>query len=176
MTSVERIRAKKLPSRVAGRRQPNLVGTIEGTIVATAVVAGLSESNSISAGRALWVLVATGGFFWVAHVYADLLAGRIQGQHRMGHDDVVAVMSREWPLCQSTFALAVPLALGALGVLSRDVALNVATLVGVMALVAWGVVFARREGLGIAGIVGAASMNATVGLIIIGFKVAFGER
>jgi hypothetical protein len=42
----------------------------------------------------------------------------------------------------------------------------------VTALVAWGIVFSRREGLGVAGIVGAASMNATVGLIIIGFKVA----
>jgi hypothetical protein len=172
VTTVERIRAKKLPSRVAGRRQPNLVGTIEGTIVATAVVAGMSESATLSALRALWILLATGTFFWVAHVYADLLAGRIQGHHRMRGADIRAVMSREWPLCQSTFALAVPLALGALGIVDRDVALNLATLVGVAALVAWGVVFARREGHGLAGIVGAAAMNATVGLIIIGFKVA----
>jgi hypothetical protein len=172
VTTVERIRAKKVPSRVAGRRQPNLIGTIEGTIVATAVVAGLSESNSISSLRALWILLATGTFFWVAHVYADLLAGRIQGHHRMKRGDVIGVMSREWPLCQSTFALAAPLALGALGVLSRDTALSLATMVGVTALVAWGVVFARRERHGLAGIVGAAAMNATVGLLIIGFKVA----
>jgi hypothetical protein len=172
MTTVERIRARKLPSRVAGRRQPNLVGTIEGTIVATAVVAGMSESATLSALRALWILLATGTFFWVAHVYADLLAGRIQGHHRMRWTDIRAVMSREWPLCQSTFALGVPLALGAVGILGREAALNVATFVGISALVAWGVVFARREGHGPAGVVGAAAMNATVGLLIIGFKVA----
>ena len=44
--------------------------------------------------------------------------------------------------------------------------------VGVAALFGWGVVFSRREGHGLAGIIGAASLNATVGLVIIGLKVA----
>jgi hypothetical protein len=172
VTTIERVRDKRYPSRVAGRRSPNLVGTIEGTIVATAVVAGVSESATVSPLRAFWILLATGVFFWVAHVYADLLAGRIQGHHRMKRRDVIGVMSREWPLFQSTFVLAVPLGLGALGILSRETALNLAVLVGVAALVAWGVVFSRREGHGLAGIVGAASLNATVGLLIIALKVA----
>jgi hypothetical protein len=41
----------------------------------------------------------------------------------------------------------------------------------VAALVGWGVVFSRREGHGFAGVVGAATVNATVGLLIIGLKV-----
>ena len=172
MTTIERIRDKRYPSRVAGRRSPNLVGTIEGTIVAMAVVAGLSESATVSPLRACWILLATGAFFWVAHVYADLLAGRIQGRNRTKRRDVIAVMSREWPLFQSTFVLAVPLGLGALGILSRDAALNLAVLVGAAALVGWGIVFSRREGYGLAGVVGAASVNAMVGLLIIALKVA----
>ena len=172
MTTIERIKDKRYPSRVAGRRSPNLVGTIEGTIVAMAVAAGLSESATVSELRALWILLATGAFFWVAHVYADLLAGRIQGRHRMRGRDVVGVMSREWPLFQSTFWLAVPLLLGALGLFDRETSLNLAVLVGAAALVCWGVVFSRREGYGLAGIVGAASVNATVGLLIIALKVA----
>ena len=44
--------------------------------------------------------------------------------------------------------------------------------VGVAALFGWGVVFARREGHGLAGIIAAASLNAAVGLVIIGLKVA----
>lgn len=170
MTTVERIRAKKLPSRVAGRRQPNLVGAIEGTIVATAVVATLDESSA-SVLRSFWILLATGTFFWIAHVYADLLAARIKGHHRMKRDDVTGVMSREWPLLASSFVLAIPLALGWMGVLSRDLALGVATGVGVAALIGWGVVFSRREGHGLAGVVAAATMNAAVGVLIIGLKV-----
>lgn len=158
--------------RTAGRRSPNLAGAIYGTIIATAVVAGLDEGASVSAARALGILLGTGAIFWAAHVYAYLLADRIQGHRRTKRDDVKRVMSREWPLFQSTFPLAVPLVLGWLGILGRDNALGLATLVGVVTLVAWGVSFARREGYGVAGIVGAATVNAVVGLLIIGLKLA----
>jgi hypothetical protein len=50
--------------------------------------------------------------------------------------------------------------------------LGVATGIGVAALIAWGIVFSRREGHGLAGVVGAAIVNATVGLLIIALKVA----
>ena len=39
------------------------------------------------------------------------------------------------------------------------------------ALVGWGVVFSRKEGHGLVGIVVAAALNAAVGLLIVGFKV-----
>ena len=163
---------RHLPSRVAGRRAPNLVATIEGTIVATAVVAGLDESDSVSPPRALWVLLATGAFFWIAHVYADLLAGRIQGHHRMRRRDVTRCClgngrssnRRSRSQCPSHSVRSAYWMTG-----SRS---NLAWLVGVAALVGWGIVFARREGHGLAGVVGAASLNASVGLVIIVLKVA----
>jgi hypothetical protein len=158
--------------RLAGRRSPNLAGAIYGTIVATAVVAGVDEKNTVSPARAFWILVASGVFFWAAHVYAYLLADRLHGRHRMKREDVSRVMSREWPLLQASFPLAVPLALGSLGIIDGDSALGLATLVGVASLVAWGVLFSRREGHGLVGIVGAATANAAVGLFIIGIKLA----
>jgi hypothetical protein len=160
-------------SRVAGKRAPNLAGAIYGTIVATAVVSGIdASSRDSSAWRAFWLLLASGVFFWAAHVYAFLLADRIQGHHRTRREDIGRVMSREWPLLQSSVPLAVPLALGWLGILSSDAALGLAMLVGVATLVAWGVAFSRREGYGLAGIAGAASTNALVGMTIIGLKAA----
>ena len=167
-----RMADRRLPSRLAGRRAPNLVGTIEGAIVATALVAGLDEADSVSPARAVWLLLATGAFFWLAHAYADLLAGRIQGHYRMKRHDIVRVVYREWPLFQSTFPLAVPLLLGALGLLSAGTAFNLAWMIGVVALIGWGVLFARREGYGLAGVVATASMNASVALLIIVLKVA----
>jgi hypothetical protein len=158
--------------RLPGRSSPNLAGAIYGTIVATAVVAGLDEKTSVTAARAFWILLGSGVFFWAAHVYAYLLADRLHGRHRMKRDDVRQVISREWPLFQSTFPLAVMVALGALGLIDRDSALGLAMFVGVATLAAWGVVFAHREGYGLAGIVAAATANATVGLFIIGLKVA----
>jgi hypothetical protein len=158
--------------RLAGRKSSNLAGAIYGTIVSTAVVAGLGEKTSVSPARAFWILLASGVFFWAAHVYAFLLADRLHGRHRMKWDDVSRVMSREWPLLQSSFPLAVPLALGSLGIIDGDSALGLATFVGVASLAAWGILFSRREGHGPAGMVGAAAANATVGLLIIGLKLA----
>lgn len=159
-------------SRVAGKRAPNLAGAIYGTIVATAVVASIDAKTDESAWRAFWLLLASGVFFWAAHVYAYLLADRIQGHHRTRREDIGRVMSREWPLLQSSVPLAVPLTLGGLGILSTDAALGLATFVGVATLVAWGVAFSRREGYGLAGIAGAASINAFVGMTIVGLEAA----
>ena len=134
MTAIERIKEKHVPSHVAGRRSRNLVAAIEGTIVATAVVATIDANDSGSDARAFWILLATGTFFWIAHVYADLLAARIKGHHRMRREDVAHVLHREWPLLQASMLLAVPLAMGALGIISGAAALDLALAVGVAAL------------------------------------------
>jgi hypothetical protein len=170
--ATETITVGRLASRVAGRRSANLAGAIYGTIVATAVVAGLGERASVSPRRALWILLASGLFFWAAHVYSSLLARRIQSRRRTTRADVRTALSREWPLFYSSFPLAVPLVLGWAGVFSGHLALGVATFVGVLTLVGWGIVFSRREGYGLTGIVAAASINAAVGLFIVGLKVA----
>jgi hypothetical protein len=170
--TAEPLTVKVLASRVSGRRSPNLVGAIYGTIVATAVVAGLGERHSVSPSRALWILLASGLFFWAAHAYATLLAARIQERRRTKRADVRGALSQDWPLFQASVPLAVPLVLGSLGILGDRTALAVATAVGIVTLVALGIGFARREGYGLAGIVATASVNAAVGLFIIGVKVA----
>src|SRR3954470_9096590 len=125
MAVASRIKAKKIPSHILGRRSPNLAGAIEGTIIATAVVAGLDEAQATPA-RALLLLAATGTFFWAAHVYALLLAGRIHGHHRMRPGDVGRVMAIEWPLLQACSPLALPLVLGAAGLIGDDLSLTLA--------------------------------------------------
>jgi hypothetical protein len=163
---------RSLASRTAGRRSPNLAGAIYGTIIATAVVAGLDEAGSVSPARALAILLGTGAVIWAAQVYASLLAGRVQRHRRTRAEDVSRVMSREWPVFLASLPLAVPLLLGWTGVLDRDPAIALATLVGIAALVAWGIRLARREGYGVAGVAGVATANAALGLFIIGVKSA----
>ena len=170
--ATEAISVKHVASRVAGKRSPNLPGAIYGTIVATAVVAGLGERASVSPPRALAILLASGVFFWAAHVYASLLAQRIEGHRRTNRGDLRRALAREWPLFYSSLPIAVPLALAWPGVLGGHLALGFATFVGVLTLAAWGIRFSRREGYGATGIVAAASINAGVGLLIVGLKVA----
>jgi hypothetical protein len=163
---------RSLASRAAGRRSPNLAGAIYGTIIATAVVAGLDEASSVSAARALAILLGTGAVIWAAEVYASLLAGRIRRHRRTRAEDVRRVMSREWPVFLASLPLAVPLFLGWAEVLERETAIGLATLVGIVALIGWGIRLAHREGYGAAGIAGVATVNAALGLFIIGLKSA----
>jgi hypothetical protein len=167
-----RLRFKNAPSRVAGRRSPNLAGVIYGTILATAIVAGMDEQGSVSSARALGVLLATGAILWSARVYAYLFAERLRERRRVQPGEVRRLIAREWPVFQATLPLAVPLTLGTLGVLSTGLALVLATLVGVAMLIGWGVVLSRRAGQGRAGVVGAAAVNSLVGLLIISLELA----
>ena len=116
--------------------------------------------------------MATGTFFWIAHVYADLLADRIKGHHRMGRHAIGTV----WPgngrsssraSCSPFRSRSAPRR-----ALSAQLALDLAWLGGIAALVGWGVVFSRKEGHGLVGIIVAATLNAAVGLVIVGLKVA----
>jgi len=159
------------PPKVALRLPANLAGGIYGTILATALVAGLSEGHA-SSGRALVIILGTGAIVWAAHVYASLLANRLERQRRLSRAEVRCVGARDWPLFQSSVPLAIPLAMGWLGIFSRDTALTLATLVGMGTLVVWGIGLARSEGRGARGTVFAATMNAAVGLFIIALKVA----
>jgi hypothetical protein len=160
------------PPKVAPRLPANLAGGIYGTILATALVAGLDEGHTFSAARALGILLGTGAVLWAAHVYAAVLADRIERQPRPSWAEVRQIALREWPLFQSSVPLAVPLALGWLGLLARSTALSLATMVGVVTLVWWGIAFARHQGHGVGAIVIAVTMNAVVGLFIVGLKVA----
>ena len=91
--------------------------------------------------------MASGVFFWAAHVYAYLLSDRIHGHVPTTRADVQRIAFREWPLFQSTFPLAVPLALGWSGLIDGDTALVLATIVGVATLAAWGISFLAPRGL-----------------------------
>src|SRR5215207_9669318 len=163
---------RSLASWTVGRRSPNLAGTIYGTIIATTVVAGLDEATSVSAARALGILLGTGVVIWAAQVYATVIANYIQGHRGTKAGDVSRVAFREWPVFQASLPLALPLILGWTGVLGTETAIGLATLVGAAALIGWGINLARRKGLGRAGIAGVATANAVIGLFIIGLKAA----
>jgi hypothetical protein len=168
----DRVAVKRLASRISGKRSKNLTSAIYGTILATAVLTGIDAAEPVTARRALAILLATGTVVWAAHVYAHLLADRLEGRHRMKRGDIRRVMSDQWPLLQSTLVPATPLALGALEIVARDAALNLARLACVATLFGWGWVFSRREGHGYLGRAGAGALNACVGLFIIGLELA----
>jgi hypothetical protein len=150
---------------------PSVAPAIYGQILATALVATLSEDGSISAGELLFWFAVTMLVFWFAHVYAEAVAERFRRDRSLTWRDVRQVAKRESPELTSALPALVILALGGVHVLTREAAADLAIGLGVVALFAWGFVIARRSGLSPLATAGAVAVNGAFGLAIVALKV-----
>lgn len=127
------------------RPEANLSGAIYGVITATAVIAATS-AHSESLGQILAGTVATLVVFWLAHVYAEVLAHHLTGGHRPSIAVVRVALVKELPVIEAPAVSVLLLVLGVLGLLDAGRAVNLALWTGVAQLAAWGVAYARQQG------------------------------
>jgi hypothetical protein len=124
-------------------RGPHSARAIYGTILVLAVVAAVSGDDDASATYILFGVLITSLVFWIAHMYAELLTSAVNDPSRSWRELWRAAARSEWPLMEAALAPAVPLLLGAVGVLSRDTAVNLAYVVGLLDLFGWGIAIGR---------------------------------
>ena len=75
--------------------EANLAGAIYGTVIVTALVAGLSENDSLSEAEIVVGVVATMLAFWLAHAYGTLVARGTQGGTLPGWREARAALAHE---------------------------------------------------------------------------------
>ena len=148
---------------------PDTAGAIYGTIVAMALIAGAAADPGH--GGLLWLTVATLFVFWLAHVYAQTLSHHLKGAKRLEWPAVKAAMVEEWPLLEGPIPLLVVLALGELHVLEGRTAIRLALWIGVIELVTWGILYARRQQWGWLPAATAGAVNGLLGLAIVFLEV-----
>ena len=156
-----------------GRYEANLAEGIYGTILATALVAGLSEDPVLSPGEAAVTLLVTCAVFWLAHTYSEMLARPDRG---LTLTELRRTAAQEGALLESAILPVAALSAGWEGFLPRQVAFNTAIGVGVASLFAVGILLARREGYGAGGTVIAGLLSAVCGLLIVVLKVLVEHR
>jgi hypothetical protein len=130
---------------VTAERVPRLAGAIYGTILVLAVIGALSEDDEVGSGELLAAVLTTSVVFWLAHIYADVIAQRLAGVTGTVVAHVREAASHEWPLVEAALAPSAPLLLGAVGILSRSTAVNLALAVGLADLFAWGYMAGRAS-------------------------------
>jgi hypothetical protein len=149
---------------------PDTAGAIYGTIAAMAVIAGSAADPSHA--RALRLTAATLFVFWLAHVYAQALSHHLRGARRLEWSVVRTAMAEERPLLEGPLPLLVVLALGSpLGILDEHLSIRLALWLGVAQLVAWGILYARRQRWGWPTAVTAGAVNGLFGLLIVLLEV-----
>jgi hypothetical protein len=125
--------APRSPERA---RQQDSAGAIYGSMAAAAVIA--ASGRHLPPGQVLALTLSTLLTFWLAHVYARVLAHHLQAATGLRWDIVVAAMVEEWPMVAAPAPALAVLLLGAVGVLEEHLAVNLALWVGVAQLVGWG--------------------------------------
>jgi hypothetical protein len=148
--------------RVA-RTTGSLTEAIYGLILATSVIAVSREYESSNAGLIAVTVFVTGIVFWLAHVYARVLAGSITHHRMLNRSEVREVLRHDWPLVEVTIPLVVILALGVLDIVSDKAAILAATLAALVELAAAGAYTARTSGAGLRGTVVSAVVAVTLG-------------
>ena len=161
----------------ARRWRPLVAGTtgsvteaIYGLILATSVIAVSSEYASSNAGLVGVTVLVTGVVFWLAHVYARVLAGSITEHRAPSRSDVREAVRHDWPLVEVTVPLLLVLALGVLDVLADKTAILAATLTVLAELAGAGAYAARASGAGLPGTVASALIAVTLGGVVVLLK------
>ena len=150
-------------------RASDSAGAIYGTIVAMAMIAAGAHGTGVD--RLLVVTVATLCVFWIAHVYATALEHHLRAARRLDWAAIKRAMAEEWPLVTGPLPCLVVLFLGALGIFEQQTTIRLALWIGVVQLVGWGVMFARRQQWGWLTAVTAGIVNAICGVAIVVLEV-----
>ena len=152
------------------RTAGSITEAIYGLILATSVIAVSHEYDPSNAGLIGVSVLVTGIVFWMAHVYARVLARSIT-QHRMlSGSEVREALRHDWPLVEVTVPLVLILALGALDVVADKAAILAATLAVLVELAAAGAYAADASGAGPRGTVASALIAVTLGGAVVLLK------
>src|SRR6266480_2313382 len=116
-----------------------LGGFIYGTIVALAVVVAGARAYPHAAGHIALLVAATSVAFWLAHVYSHALAHSVASDQHFSFGELRRIARREGSIIEAALPPLAALLLGALGVISTQVAVWAAFSLGLVVLAAEGV-------------------------------------
>jgi hypothetical protein len=150
----------------------NPARAIYGTILVMAVITALSHDDSVKSAELIAGVLATTSVFWIAHVYAEVLGQRMEGEGGRPTFANIAVAARgEWPLVEASLLPVLCLLLGVVGVVKTDTAVAIAIGAGVVELFGYGIAAGRRLQLSRGGIIVVGVVNGCLGLLIVLLKV-----
>jgi hypothetical protein len=146
-------------------------GTVYGTVLAlAALTAGAAEHLGTS--KLAVVVAATALVIWIAHVYSHGLGESIERGQRLSPRELGGIAVREMPILAAAAAPTAILVLGAVSRIRESTDIWLAFAVGLAALAAQGVRYARVERLGLVGTATVVALNLALGGIVVALKVA----
>ena len=116
-------------------------------------------------------MAATSVAFWLAHVYAHALAHSVASDQRISLAELRYIAGREGAIVGAAVPPLVALLVGEIGLVSTQVAIWGAFLLGLVVLAAQGFTVARIERLGWAATTAVVAANLGLGVLLVGLKL-----
>jgi hypothetical protein len=126
-----------------GGTNGNFAAAVYGSILAAAVVASLDVGDVGSRAMTL-SLAGTMLVFWLAHVWSEAIADRMQDPRPYSWRRLRAVAAWHWPMIQAAFGPLLALLLADLGAVSLATGVTLALAISVAQLIGWGIAIGRR--------------------------------
>src|SRR6476659_3596417 len=146
-------------------------GFVYGTIVVLSVTVTGAKAFPHELEQVVVLVAVTTVIYWLAHVYAHGLAYGIGQDAHLSLAELARIARREASILEAGLPPTTALLLGALGLLSEQVAVWLAFGLGLAVLGTTGVVFARVERLPAARALLTVLANLALGLVLIGLNV-----
>jgi hypothetical protein len=153
------------------RTAGSVTEAIYGLILATSVIAVSREYDSSNAGLVGVTVLVTGVVFWLAHVYARVLATSLTRHRMLSRPELREVLRHDWPLVEITVPLVLILALGVLDVVPDNASILAAMLAALVELAAAGAYAARTGGSGLIEASASATIAVALGGAVVVLKV-----
>ncbi|HEX5145590.1 MAG TPA: hypothetical protein VFV85_01100 [Conexibacter sp.] len=126
-----------------GGTNGNFAAAVYGSILAAGVVASLAVGHATK-GEMTIALGGTLLIFWLAHVWSEAIADRMQDPRPYSWRRLRAVAAWHWPMVQASLVPLAAFVLADLGVWGLGTAITVALSVSIVQLVGWGIAVGRR--------------------------------
>ena len=118
---------------------------VYGSFLAASVI-GVAYESGTGARTMTASLLGSMLVFWAAHVWSEVVGGRIGLGEAFTPRDALLSARRDWPLVEAAVLPSILVALAWAGVWSRDTGARLALAAALLQVVAWGFAAGRRAG------------------------------
>ena len=161
---------EQLKRFILGDRQ-SIAGTVYGTIIVMSLLAAGAKSYEHQLWRLVVIAAVSVVVLWLAHVYSHGLGESLKLGRRVTVGELSSVARREYSVVAAAIPLLAVVGLGAAGVIVERTAVRLALWLGVAALAAQGIRYARLERLSRSATFITISLNLAIGLGLVALEV-----
>jgi hypothetical protein len=148
-----------------------IAGTVYGTIIVMSVLAAGAKSYEHQLWQLLLIAGVTAVVLWLAHVYSRGLGESVNIGRRLTIAELSSIARREYSIVAAAILPLAAVALGVAGVLPPGTAVRVGLWIGVVALAAQGIRYARVERLSRTATIVTVGLNLAIGLGLVALEI-----